>query len=100
MRRQIVGIYKDGDYKQAVPYIYDGTAWVYAKPKVYISGWKDVGGAGTLFYSFLESAGNIYNSTNTILVKDIHDKHDVLTDSSGNFLLDSEDFGLVSAGGQ
>ena len=54
MRKAVVGVLINGEFTKAIPYVYDGTQWVHVRPRIYISGWQDVGGAGTLFYRLLE----------------------------------------------
>lgn len=72
MVHSVVGIYDatSGDFIKGIPYVYNGTAWEKVLPKVYISGWKDIGGAGTLFYNFIEHGGNYYNETEHLLVRE------------------------------
>lgn len=73
MRRSVVAVYDSNkqDYVKAIPYIYNGTEWVPVRGKIYYdSAWQDIGGAGELFYNFLEQEGNYYNSTDNILVRE------------------------------
>lgn len=77
MQNPIVGVYDatSGEFIRGFPYIYNGTTWERVLPKVYIAGWQDIGGAGELFYKFLEYGGNYYNSTDQILVREgVYDK--------------------------
>lgn len=76
MRQSVVAIYDNNknDFVPAVPYVYNGTSWVPLRGKVYNSGWKDIGGAGELFYYFLEHTGLNYDSTDNLLVREHNDR--------------------------
>ena len=63
MRKKVIGIYHNGDFIEGIPYVYNGTSWVYAVPMVYSSGWENIGGTGNLFFHFREK-----NSTDDFLV--------------------------------
>ena len=69
MIKSVVAISNGTELKPMTPYVYNGTAWVKVFPKVYIDGWKDIGGTGFLMWNFLEHSGLLYNSTDNILVR-------------------------------
>lgn len=85
MKRSVVGIYTNGEYVKAIPYIYDGEQWVSVKPSVYMDEWRGIGGAGTLFYNFLEHTGLNYNSTDNVLIRE-EEKHDRWIDKNGKVM--------------
>ena len=85
MKKSVVGVYNNGNFISAIPYIYNGEQWVYAKPYFYITGWQEVGGAGALFYNFLEHTGLNYNSTEEILVRE-EEEHDRWLDKNGKVM--------------
>ena len=87
-------IYIDNDWKWVIPYVYNGTRWVLAKPYEYSNNtWKEVGGAGVNMVVFLEKTGLEYNSTEQFLVREylctkVKDSNDLyLKDSDGLYLI-------------
>lgn len=58
------------ELKPYAPYVYNGSEWVKVFPKVYDSGWKDIGGNGFFMWNFLENTGLYYNSTENIMVRE------------------------------
>lgn len=50
-----------------------------------MDGWKGIGGAGTLFYNFLEHTGLNYNSTEEILIRE-EEEHDRWLDKNGKVM--------------
>lgn len=93
MKKSVIGIYSNGNFIEGVPYIYTGTKWEHARPHIYSSGWKTIGGAGTLCYNFLEKNGLYYNSTEQILVRSID--YVTLLDSNNEKIQTSNEMNLV-----
>ena len=85
MRKSVIGVAINGAVEQTIPYVYDGTKWVHIRPKIYLAGWQDIGGAGTLFYNFLEHGGNYYNSTDNLLIRPAVE-YDQWKDKNGNVI--------------
>ena len=97
MRKPVVGIATNttGTYAEAVPYVYNGTSWVLAYPKVYNGGWQQVGGAGTLHVYFLDKDNKTFlqKGGDYFLVKDY--VRNTIRDKSSNPLKTSDGFYLV-----
>lgn len=69
MKGAVVAIY-DGDFKKALPYIYDGQEWKKAAPYIYNgTNWAPVGTAGTLMLTLTDRNSNeIYTSDNELFL--------------------------------
>lgn len=85
MKRSVIGVYTNGEYVKAIPYIYNGEQWVSVKPSIYMDEWRGIGSAGTLFYNFLEHTGLNYNSTEEILIKE-EEEYDRWIDKNGKVM--------------
>ena len=98
MIRPIVSIYHNNDFIKGIPYIYDGSSWVFARAYVYDNGWQIVGGSGVIFNQFIESANkNVLSKTAiNFLVKD--QEYSQLLASNNNNLIASDGLTLSLGG--
>ena len=72
MRQPVVGINVNGEFVKAVPYVYNGTAWVPCSPKVRdTNAWHWIGGQGCLFFYLIDSDGKyvLDSDENYVLVR-------------------------------
>lgn len=72
MGAHVVGIYNGTEFTKAIPWIWNGSKWLLARPYVYSSGWKAIGGDAVLHpYFFDKNNSRVVDvNNNAFLVRD------------------------------
>lgn len=90
-----ISIYDGNDFQFTRMLIWDGTAWKYADPKIYLNrAWKTIGGACTNMLWLEDGNGDlIYQNGGPYLVREIWASK--LFDENNAELIDSQDRMLI-----